>query len=86
GLRVSDLDGNDRLLDANALVVSDDPAAVLPGADVILVTVKSSATQDMAALIETHARPDAVVVSLQNGVDNADRLRGALTGRMVVAG
>ncbi|WP_027143824.1 2-dehydropantoate 2-reductase [Mesorhizobium sp. WSM3626] len=86
GLRVGDLDGRDRLIKPEALAVTTDPAAALPDADVILVTVKSGATQDMAALIKAHARPDAVVVSLQNGVDNADRLRAALGRQTVLAG
>ncbi|MBZ9907291.1 2-dehydropantoate 2-reductase [Mesorhizobium sp. BR115XR7A] len=86
GLRVSDLEGRDRLIKPAELAVTADPAASLPGADVILVTVKSGATREMAALIKAHARPDAVVVSLQNGVDNADRLRAALGPRTVLAG
>ena len=86
GLRVSDLQGRDRSIEPDALVVTADAAAALPQADVILVTVKSGATQDMAALIKAHARPDAVVVSLQNGVDNADRLRARLDRRTVLAG
>ncbi|UCI19869.1 2-dehydropantoate 2-reductase [Mesorhizobium sp. B2-1-8] len=86
GLRVGDLQGRDRLIKPEALAVTADPAVALPAADVILVTVKSGATQDMAALIKAHARPDAVVVSLQNGVDNADRLRAALGRQTVLAG
>ncbi|MFD2054118.1 2-dehydropantoate 2-reductase [Mesorhizobium calcicola] len=86
GLRVSDLQGRDRSIAPEALLVSADPTVALPQADVILVTVKSGATQDMAALIQAHARPGAVVVSLQNGVDNADRLRAGLDGRTVLAG
>ncbi|KAA3450182.1 2-dehydropantoate 2-reductase [Mesorhizobium sp. SARCC-RB16n] len=86
GLRVSDLEGRDSLIKPEALAVTTDPAAALPEADVILVTVKSGATQDMAALIKAYARPDAVVVSLQNGVDNADRLRAALGQQTVLAG
>ena len=86
GLRVTDLDGRDRLVKADALVVTADPAVALPGADVILVTVKSGDTEDMAGLIAAHAPPDAVVVSLQNGVDNADRLRVRLGRRPVLAG
>ncbi|QND67518.1 2-dehydropantoate 2-reductase [Mesorhizobium loti] len=86
GLRVSDLEGRDRAIRPEALVATTDPATALPQADVILVTVKSGATQDMAALIKAHARPDAVVVSLQNGVDNADRLRAGLGQRTVLAG
>jgi 2-dehydropantoate 2-reductase len=86
GLRVTDLDGRDRLIKPDALSVTADPAVALRGADVILVTVKSGATQDMAALIAAHARPDVVVVSLQNGIDNAGRLRAGLAGRRVFAG
>jgi len=86
GLRVSDLQGRDRSVKREALVVTADPAVALPEADVILVTVKSGATQDMADLIRAHARPGAVVISLQNGVDNADRLRTGVDGRTVLAG
>ncbi|MBN9218007.1 MAG: 2-dehydropantoate 2-reductase [Mesorhizobium sp.] len=86
GLRVSDLEGRDRLVKADAFEITADPAVALPGADVILVTVKSGATGEMAALIKAHASPDAIVISLQNGVDNADRLRAALGQRKVLAG
>ncbi|RWC27941.1 MAG: 2-dehydropantoate 2-reductase [Mesorhizobium sp.] len=86
GLQVSDLEGRNRSIRPEALAVTADPAAALPEADVILVTVKSGATRDIAALIKAHARPDVVVVSLQNGVDNADRLRTELPGHMVLAG
>lgn len=86
GLRVSDLDGRDRRVEAQAISASDDPAIALTDADVILVTVKSGATGGMARLIAAHGRPDAVVVSLQNGVNNADRLRAALLGRRVLTG
>jgi 2-dehydropantoate 2-reductase len=86
GLRVSDLDGRDRRVEAQAISATDDPATALRDADVILVTAKSGATGDMAGLIAAHGRPDAVVVSLQNGVDNADRLQASLPGRRVLAG
>lgn len=86
GLRVSDLGGRDRRLAEQAILATDDPAAALSGAEIVLVTVKSGATAEMAGLIAAHARPDAVVVSLQNGVDNADRLRAALPGRRVLTG
>ncbi|MEI8698303.1 2-dehydropantoate 2-reductase [Mesorhizobium sp. ISC15] len=86
GLRATELDGRDRSIKPDGLSATADPAAALRGAEIILVTVKSGATEYMAALIAGHARPDAVVVSLQNGVDNADRLRARLTGRPVLAG
>ncbi|MDX8525439.1 2-dehydropantoate 2-reductase [Mesorhizobium sp. MSK_1335] len=86
GLRVSDLDGRDRRVEAQAIAATDDPVTALHEADVILVTVKSGGTEDMAKLVAVHGRSDAVVVSLQNGVDNADRLRAGLRGRRVLTG
>jgi len=86
GLRVSDLEGLDRLLPADGFTVTADPKAALAGADVVLVTVKSGATEEMAGLIAAHAPEHAVVVGLQNGVDNVDTLRAALGKRTVLAG
>lgn len=84
GLRVTDLDGRDRSV--RPVSVTADPAAALGNADVVLVTVKNGATEEMAALIAAHASSDVVVVSLQNGVGNADRLRTGLGSRPVLAG
>jgi len=84
GLRVTDLDGRDRSI--KPVSVTADPAAALANADVVLVTVKNGATEEMAALIAAHASSDVVVVSLQNGVGNAERLRAGLGSRPVLAG
>ncbi|MER8901934.1 2-dehydropantoate 2-reductase [Mesorhizobium sp. M0772] len=84
GLRITDLDGRDRSIRPES--VTTDPAAALASADVVLVTVKNGATEEMASLVAGHARSDVVVVSLQNGVGNADRLRAGLGGRTVLAG
>jgi 2-dehydropantoate 2-reductase len=86
GLCVSDLDGRDRLLDAGAIQATTDPAEALTDASVVLVTVKSGATEEMGGLIAAHAPPDAVIVSLQNGVDNVGRLQAQLGSRWVLAG
>jgi 2-dehydropantoate 2-reductase len=86
GMRISDLDGRDRALLPGAAEATSDPAAAYAGASVILVTVKSGDTAGMADLIHRFARPDAVVVSLQNGVDNVPLLRGRLGASRVVAG
>jgi 2-dehydropantoate 2-reductase len=45
------------------------------GADVVLFCVKSGATEEVGRQIAPHLRPDVTVLNLQNGVDNADRLR-----------
>lgn len=53
--------------------------------DIVLVTVKSVDSDAAADLIAAHVSPDALVVSLQNGVDNAWRLRARLPNPVVPA-
>lgn len=55
-------------------------AAAVRGADIVLVCVKSPDTRDAALAMRPHLSPDAAVVSLQNGVGNADVLAQALEG------
>ncbi|WP_432262536.1 2-dehydropantoate 2-reductase [Cupriavidus sp. TMH.W2] len=59
---------------------------VLSEARLILVAVKSLGTQAAAEEIRRHARQDALVVSLQNGLRNATALRAALRDKRVLAG
>lgn len=86
GLHLSDLDGVDRVLSPDALHLQTEPAIAFADAGLILVTVKATDTDAMAALIATHAPADALIVSLQNGIGNADRLKAHLPGRQVLAG
>ncbi|HEX8883545.1 MAG TPA: 2-dehydropantoate 2-reductase [Noviherbaspirillum sp.] len=85
GLAISDMDGRRFELPAERVRYSEDPAA-LAGAGLTLVTVKSADTAAAAQALATHAAAGAVVVSLQNGIGNADVLRRALPGRQVLAG
>ncbi|NML45730.1 2-dehydropantoate 2-reductase [Ramlibacter sp. G-1-2-2] len=66
------------------LAATSDPAGVA-GADVVLFSVKSMATESAGEQIRPHLRPDALVLCLQNGVDNADRLRSVLPEHQVAA-
>jgi 2-dehydropantoate 2-reductase len=61
---------------------SGDPAAVR-GAELILFCVKSLDTDNAARSMAPHVGPDAVVLSLQNGVDNAEKIHAA-TGLTVL--
>ena len=85
GLSLTTLDGLTVSLPPEQILATADPAA-LAGAKIILVTVKSGATAEIAQLIAAHAPADAVVVSLQNGIGNGDTLRRHLPGRTVLAG
>ncbi len=57
-------------------------AEAVRGARLVLVCVKSTDTEAAAAQIAPHLAPEAIVLSLQNGVDNAARLQARL-GREV---
>ncbi len=85
GLRLTDFSGLDQTVPPQRLELSDQPSC-LTSAQLILVTVKSGATAEMAELIATHAPPDAPVLSWQNGIENARILKGVLQGRTVRAG
>jgi 2-dehydropantoate 2-reductase len=54
------------------------------GAKLVLFCVKSPDTEAAGAAMAPHLEPDATVLSLQNGVDNAERLATVL-GREVIA-
>jgi 2-dehydropantoate 2-reductase len=51
----------------------------------VLFCVKSTDTESGAAAIKPHLAPDALVLSLQNGVENADRLRALLQQEVIGA-
>ncbi len=66
------------------LSASSDASAV-QDADVVLFSVKSTDTETAGKAIRPHLQPGALVLCLQNGVDNADRLRAVLPQHAVAA-
>lgn len=65
------------------LSASESPDAAM-AADLVLCCVKSDDTEAAGEALLPYLKPGAVVMSLQNGVDNAERLEGVL-GRPVIA-
>lgn len=59
--------------------------AAARGAGVLLLCVKAPDTENAMRMVSPHLAGDAVVVSLQNGVDNADRIRAAVAVEAVPA-
>lgn len=49
-------------------------AEAVSNADLILFTVKSGDTDSAARIIAPYIRPDTVVLSMQNGISNSDRI------------
>lgn len=67
-----------------AMGASTDASAVA-GADVVLLCVKSTDTEDAARQLAPHLAPGALVLTLQNGVDNDERVRAVLGPAQPVA-
>jgi 2-dehydropantoate 2-reductase len=72
GLILDSLQGNSVIrLDATT------DLAAAARAEIVLVCVKTPATESTAIALAPHLAPGAVVLSLQNGVDNAERMHRA---------
>ena len=67
------------------LFATDDPAEIEP-VDVVLFCVKSYDTDATAAHLEPLLRDGTAVVSLQNGVDNEERIAAAIGWEHVLGG
>jgi 2-dehydropantoate 2-reductase len=72
-------------LDEHIQLAASTDASAVAGADVVLLCVKSSDTEAAGRLMQPYLRVDALVMCLQNGVDNAERLRAVLPGQAVSA-
>ena len=72
-----------KAFDANVPVQASAEASGARGAKLVLFSVKSTDTERAGAALAPYLEPGAVVLSLQNGVDNAERLAATL-GRDVV--
>lgn len=79
GLRLQMKDGFD-----GQIVIGAAPGPeALADADLVLFCVKSADTEAAGRAMLPHLKPGAVVLAMQNGVDNAERL-AAVLGRPVV--
>ncbi len=72
GLRMETVSFDERV---RVGATSDESA--IGGADVILITVKTVDTVNAALTVARHAAANALVASLQNGVDNVERMWNA---------
>ena len=82
GLAVSDNQGFAVQLAPDRVQIGTTPA-MLRKADIVLLCVKSTGTEAAAKEIGRNAKEGATVISLQNGVSNADTLRRLLPRQTV---
>lgn len=80
GLRLQTLS-----FDETVPLAASTEAGAVAGADVVLFAVKSTDTEQAGQQMRAHLKPGVLVLSLQNGVDNAERLRAVLPGVAVAA-
>src|SRR5258706_5340478 len=71
--------------DEHIRVTASTEGSAVQGAQLVLFCVKSNDTESGAAAMKPHLAPDALVLSLQNGVENADRLRALLSQEVAAA-
>ena len=64
--------------DEHVRVAASTEASAAKGADLVLFCVKSTDTDNAAQALAPYLEPDTLVLSLQNGVENAVRLRELL--------
>jgi len=86
GLTVSGLDGERTRTVPTAKLVFATELAALADRDVVLVCVKSAQSEEAAEQLRPVVGKKTIVVSMQNGVRNADVLRAELPGIAVQGG
>ncbi|MBA3034247.1 MAG: 2-dehydropantoate 2-reductase [Gammaproteobacteria bacterium] len=70
---------------AHVPVQASTEASAIKGAKLVLCCVKSTDTAHVAAEMAPHLDADAVILTLQNGVDNAERLQTLLQREVIPA-
>ncbi|MBD1999280.1 2-dehydropantoate 2-reductase [Leptolyngbya sp. FACHB-541] len=85
GLRITNYRGTDFHLALQQVKYSTEIES-LAGRDIVLVTVKSAATEESVTRLKPVLPAGKTVVSFQNGVRNAEVLRSILTEAHVLAG
>jgi 2-dehydropantoate 2-reductase len=85
GIALSDHTGAVASVPSSRILYVEGPEA-LADRDAVLVTVKSMATEDAARPLASILKHRTTIVSLQNGVSNAHRLRTLLPDHDVLAG
>ncbi|WP_432728177.1 ketopantoate reductase family protein [Variovorax sp. W6] len=74
-----------KAFDERVRVAASTQASAVQGADLVLFCVKSTDTESAAEQIKPHLAPGALVLTLQNGVDNDERVRSVLPSNEVAA-
>jgi 2-dehydropantoate 2-reductase len=83
--RKSGLDFEGQKFHERVAVEASTEAAAVRGAQLVLFCVKSTDTETAAAQIAPHLDAGAIVVNLQNGVDNTERIQAHISQTVIPA-
>ena len=72
-------------LDIQVPMQASTEASAVRDADVVMFCVKSTATEEAAREMQPHLAPGTLVLTMQNGVDNDERVRAVLGPSVAVA-
>jgi len=86
GLTVTDFLGYRQQLSLSDTLRFSEQTAAATDADIALICVKSAATESLARELKDTLNPNAIVISLQNGLGNAAVLREYLSEQICLAG
>jgi 2-dehydropantoate 2-reductase len=84
-IRAGGLRMETKMFDERVRVAASSEVQAIEGSDVVLFCVKSQDTEAAGREIKPFLRADTLVLCLQNGVDNPDRLRAVLPDHQVAA-
>ncbi len=85
GVEVTDLDGSVRRV-PHGQITAGETLADAPSPRLVLLTVKSGATEAAAADLQASLPDETPVISFQNGIENARRLREGAPSLEAIAG
>ena len=74
-----------KTFDERVKVMADTEPSGVKGASLVLFCVKSTDTEAAAAQIAPHLAPGSIVVNLQNGVDNTERIQARVPNPVIPA-
>ena len=84
-IRVSGLRFEALKFDERIRIAASASVEAVRGAELVLFCVKSTDTDAAAAQMAALLEPDALVVSLQNGVDNSERIQAKISQQVIPA-
>lgn len=85
GLTLGQLNGSRIEISSSKITFGTDPKN-LERSDLVIVCVKSQDTHNAAEAIHEYCKPDAVIISLQNGVGNKSKIAEICGNRTVLGG